>query len=209
MAEYKIQDTTLNAIANAINAKTGGTSAMTPAQMVAAIGTISGGGSSGYAKKSGSFILTSDYTYDARPYATYTGSILINTGLTKIEALVIWSEEWASGEVESNCFGLSAAFPDMPPTNDSVYNVGYYYASYSTMRNGTNNIYGSDGQGIIFNSLSNNIPEGSFGLRCHSANFPIRAGHTIKWEAWGKGTGGGGGSELPETVMGASIPLGD
>ena len=46
MAEYKIQDTTLNAIANAINAKTGGSSAMTPAQMVTAIGTISGGGGS-------------------------------------------------------------------------------------------------------------------------------------------------------------------
>lgn len=44
MAEYLIQDTTLDAIADAINAKTGGSSAMTPAQMVTAIGTISGGG---------------------------------------------------------------------------------------------------------------------------------------------------------------------
>lgn len=43
MAEYLIQDTTLDAIADAINAKTGGSSAMTPAQMVTAIGTISGG----------------------------------------------------------------------------------------------------------------------------------------------------------------------
>lgn len=46
MAEYLIQDTTLDAIADAINAKTGGSSAMTPAQMVTAIGTISGGGGS-------------------------------------------------------------------------------------------------------------------------------------------------------------------
>jgi len=44
MAEYLIQDTTLDAIADAINAKTGGSSAMTPAQMVTAIGSISGGG---------------------------------------------------------------------------------------------------------------------------------------------------------------------
>ena len=44
MVEYLIQDTTLDAIADAINAKTGGSSAMTPAQMVTAIGTISGGG---------------------------------------------------------------------------------------------------------------------------------------------------------------------
>lgn len=48
MAEYLIQDTTLDAIADAINAKTGGSSAMTPAQMVTAIGSIpTGGGSLG------------------------------------------------------------------------------------------------------------------------------------------------------------------
>ena len=44
MAEYLIQDTTLDDIADAINAKTGGSSAMTPAEMVTAIGSISGGG---------------------------------------------------------------------------------------------------------------------------------------------------------------------
>lgn len=43
MAEYLIQDTTLDAIADAINAKTGGSAAMTPAEMVTAIGMISGG----------------------------------------------------------------------------------------------------------------------------------------------------------------------
>lgn len=44
MSEFLIQSETLDAIADAINAKTGGTSAMTPAQMVTAIGNISGGG---------------------------------------------------------------------------------------------------------------------------------------------------------------------
>lgn len=43
MADYLIQESTLDAIADAINAKTGGSSAMTPAQMVTAIGSISGG----------------------------------------------------------------------------------------------------------------------------------------------------------------------
>lgn len=42
MAEYLIQDTTLDAIADAINAKTGGSSAMTPAQMAEAIASITG-----------------------------------------------------------------------------------------------------------------------------------------------------------------------
>lgn len=44
MAEYLIQDTTLDAIADAINAKTGDSSAMTPAEMVTAIESIGGGG---------------------------------------------------------------------------------------------------------------------------------------------------------------------
>jgi len=43
MAEYLIQSETLDDIADAINAKTGGSSAMTPAEMVTAIGSISGG----------------------------------------------------------------------------------------------------------------------------------------------------------------------
>ena len=47
MADYLIQDTTLDAIANAINAKTGGSSAMTPAQMVTAIAAIPSGGGGG------------------------------------------------------------------------------------------------------------------------------------------------------------------
>ena len=43
MAEYLIQDTTLDAIADAINAKTGGSSAMTPAEMVTEIAAIPSG----------------------------------------------------------------------------------------------------------------------------------------------------------------------
>lgn len=47
MAEYLIQDTTLDAIVEAINQKAGTQSAMTPAQMVTAIENIpSGGGGS-------------------------------------------------------------------------------------------------------------------------------------------------------------------
>lgn len=46
MAVYTIQDTTLTAIADAINAKTGGSSAMSPAQMATAIANIPSGGGS-------------------------------------------------------------------------------------------------------------------------------------------------------------------
>lgn len=46
MAEYLIQSETLDDIADAINAKTGGTSAMTPAEMVTEIESIQTGGGS-------------------------------------------------------------------------------------------------------------------------------------------------------------------
>ena len=63
MADYLIQDTTLDAIANAINAKTGGSSAMTPAQMVTAIGSISGGGGSSWVHQQ--YTLAEDWTTTA------------------------------------------------------------------------------------------------------------------------------------------------
>lgn len=71
MADYLIQNSTLDAIADAINAKTGGSSAMTPAQMVTAIGSISGGG--GMAPRP-----TSGYnTVTFMSYATYADNYLV------------------------------------------------------------------------------------------------------------------------------------
>lgn len=63
MAEYLIQSETLDDIADAINAKTGGSSAMTPAQMVTAIGSISGGGGGFSLLASGSYMLASQGSY--------------------------------------------------------------------------------------------------------------------------------------------------
>lgn len=54
MAEYLIQDATLTGIADAIRAKTGGSAAMTPAQMATEIGSIRTGG--------GGKVLLADYT---------------------------------------------------------------------------------------------------------------------------------------------------
>ena len=54
MAEYIIQDSTLTGIADAIRAKTGGSAAMTPAQMATEIGSIRTGG--------GGKVLLADYT---------------------------------------------------------------------------------------------------------------------------------------------------
>lgn len=185
MAWYRIAENVLDAIANAINAKTGHTAPMTPVEMVSEIQSIPTGSSSGYAKKSGSFVPATDYTYAGRADQTYAGGILIATGLSKIEAIIIWSEEWASGTETNNCFGLSMGFPGNPPTDTGVGNPSHYYSGQSFMHNGTNNLATSPAQGFFFHSMSSNIPEGSFGLRCHSTAFPIIAGHTIRWEAWG------------------------
>ena len=80
MADYLIQESTLDAIADAINAKTGGSSAMTPAQMVTAIGTILGGAPlSGITMTKGSFTVAS----------SIGGTISINHGLAKMPFMVI------------------------------------------------------------------------------------------------------------------------
>ena len=77
MADYIIQDSTLEDIADAIRAKTGGSSAMTPAQMVTAIGSISG---SGVESVEGTFTLTNDSSF---PTITH------NLGTTKIAGFVV------------------------------------------------------------------------------------------------------------------------
>lgn len=185
MSEYLIQDTTLDAIANAINAKTGGSSAMTPVEMVTAIAAIPSGGGSGCSKKTGSFVLAENYTYNALPTAAYTG-MLIDTGLAAVKAVIIWSEEWQAGTETNSCFGLSLGFDVGFGVAAAANDILHHYAGGSYMRNGSNNYYGTANQGLFFHSFSNSVPAGSFGIKCYNSSFPIRAGHTIRWEAWGE-----------------------
>lgn len=185
MAEYLIQGDTLDAIADAINAKTGGSSAMTPVEMVTAIAAIPSGGGSGYSKKTGSFVLAENYTYNSGVSTPYTG-MLIETGLSVVQAVIIWSEEWQAGTETNNCFGLSLGFDTGFGVVTGVNDILHYYAGSSYMRNGSNNYYGAFNQGLLFHSFSNSVPDGSFGVKVYNSNFPIRAGHTIRWEAWGE-----------------------
>lgn len=178
---YRILKSTLDDIADAIRAKTGGSAAMTPAQMVAAIGSISGG--SGYAKKTGSFTLAENYTYNSGVSTPYTG-MLIETGLSEVKAVMIWSEEWQAGTETNSCFGISVGF-DSGFGVVSGTDILHYYAGGSYMRNGGNNYYNTAGQGLFFHSFSNSVPAGSFGVKVYNSSFPMRAGHTIRWEAWG------------------------
>lgn len=88
MAEYLIQGETLDDIADAINAKTGGSSAMTPTQMVTAIGTISGGG--GSLPTSISKIDGGEFTFASETESTYR----INHTLGVVpKGFVIWTDD--------------------------------------------------------------------------------------------------------------------
>lgn len=71
MAEYLIQSKTLDDIADAINAKTGGSSSMTPAEMVEAIGSISSGGG-GLVIDEGTFTLASNAASYSVPHSLDT-----------------------------------------------------------------------------------------------------------------------------------------
>lgn len=66
MSEYRIQGETLDAIADAINAKTGKATALTPAQMVTEIGSISSGGIT----PAGTIQIAQNGTYNVTNYAS-------------------------------------------------------------------------------------------------------------------------------------------
>lgn len=188
MAEYKIQDTTLDAIADAINVKTGGSSAMTPAEMVTAIGSISGGGGSGYAKKTGSFVLTTNYAYESTlSSGSYSGSLLVDTGLSKIDAVILWTDEWSNKTMDS-ANGVGCYFVINKPIPVSGGNSpSAYYPSYGVFKANANYYYAYvDKGGIVLHSASADVPEGYFGFQVRSGAYPIKAGHTIRWEAWGE-----------------------
>lgn len=190
MAEYLIQDTTLDAIANAINAKTGGSSAMTPAEMVMEIAAIpSGGGSSGYAKKTGSFVLASDYTFSNSIANGYSGSLLVDTGLSKIAYVTLWVEEWLNqtlGDVTSA--GLYTATNMAARVGDNTGGPPFYIPAVGVLKNNATNYYFNDIIGGIVTHLvcPNDVPEGSFGFRCRSGAYGIKAGYTVRWEALGE-----------------------
>lgn len=169
----------------AANAKTGESDATLTDAVQTLVDGYGQGGGSGYAKKTGSFTLAENYTYNGGVSAPYTG-MLIETGLSVVQAVIIWSEEWQAGTETNSCFGLSLGFDVGFGITAGTSDILHYYAGSSYMRNGGNNYYNTAGQGLFFHSFSNSVPAGSFGVKVYNSSFPIRAGHTIRWEAWGE-----------------------
>lgn len=168
----------------AANTKTGESDTTLTDAVQTLINGYGQGGGSGYAKKTGSFTLTENYTYNNGVSTPYTG-MLIETGLSVVQAVIIWSEEWQAGTETNSCFGLSLGFDIGFGVVVNTSDILHYYAGGSYMRNGSNNYYNTYGQGLFFHSFSNSVPNGSFGVKVYNSNFPMRAGHTIRWEAWG------------------------
>lgn len=197
MAVDKLVDSTklnacLDAEANAIRAKTGGASDIPFdfannkgfADAIAAI--PSGGGSSGLQIKTGQFTLASDYSYTLNNVnGSYSGSILVATGLAKIKYVYIYSQEWWDDTETAVCFG-ACFFGDSNPVvfSNDAQTASIFGAALGVMRHATSKFYGTVRQSIVPHTSTNGVPDGSFGLRCHPG-YPIKAGHTLKWEAVG------------------------
>jgi len=120
MSEFLIQSETLDEIADAINAKTGGSSAMTPAEMVTAIGTISGGGSTPFVVSVDEYIHVENWLSDAlgntlnfcKTYLDYDNhprnfkiTYIENNQATIYNASVFWTYPNSASSTQGNgCF---------------------------------------------------------------------------------------------------------
>ena len=102
MAEYLIQGETLDDIADAINAKTGGTSPMTPVEMVSEIQSIQTGGGGGFSLlASGSYTLATQGT---------TVRIPVSFSGNPINVFVIYREN-VTGTAHTHAWAFMASLP--------------------------------------------------------------------------------------------------
>lgn len=127
MSSLIIQSGTLEDIADAIRAKTGGQSAMTPAEMITAIGTISGGSTSNitFTGNDLSYFLSSYYTALLRNAGEQASSNLASIMTTIFSHLNI-----TTSDINNLCFsGYSGA--TIPFTinllANSAYNTRYLF----------------------------------------------------------------------------------
>ena len=149
MAEYLIQDTTLDAIADAINAKTGGSSAMTPAEMATAIGSISGGGGE---LKTVEVTLTQDYAQSSSTSASVMALCASAVGTNNVLCYLSGGTSGKTNADMSTAFygGFSVQTPALTLSNQTK----------TIQFNGVSRIYGEENprdalQGV-YSSLSYN-----------------------------------------------------
>ena len=159
MADYLIQDTTLDAIADAINAKT-------PAEMVTAIESISGGGGgSGYQLlASGSYTYTGDAVQALSIPVSFTGNV---------------------------AFAYAVANEVIPDTNQSycflvIQGILPFLSFFSSQKIGV--VSAINTSGVIYTNAINpslNVEDGIFTLNRASNTYLIKP-NTYNWYIYGE-----------------------
>lgn len=142
----------------------------------------------GMIQKTGTFTLASDYTYATSLANGYSGSILVNTGLSKINSILLYTEEWLDKTLSANGVGCYFAINETIPVVASKTGPAGYYLSYGVFKANANFYYPYvDIGGIVLNAACpNDVPAGSFGFQCRSNAYPIKAGTTVHWKAIGE-----------------------
>lgn len=139
-----------------------------------------------YAVREGTYRLgEGDYEYTRSANAEYTGSILIETGLSEIVGVLCWDEAWVKRTQSRTCFGVFSFSGDGPAYGTSQAAPYYYGAGYSLIATASNWLQLNGNAGPILHQMHSSVPEGSFGIKTH-AGFPIKAGAELHWIAWGR-----------------------
>ena len=164
MAEYLIQDTSLEAIADAINAKTGGSSAMTPAEMAAAIGSISGGGG-GIQSASGEINLA---------YANSNTNLVVSGLSFEPQAFMVFANATTTKTMGAfQFFGFTETYININNSGPSQRRLSI------ALNNLPNSLMDYDARPII-----NYITSDGFNVSPAVSNYVFDTGATYYWTAW-------------------------
>ena len=170
MADYLIQDTTLDAIANAINAKTGHTAPMTPVEMVSEIQSIPTGGG-GSLPSVISKIDGGTFTYASDSSAT--NNPIIHSLGEKPKGYIVWSDYVMQNNTgfATDCLMFSYGIGLPWNNNGNMNTVGYSYYMYRRPA------------GSVSERNSGELELNSSQIILNvNANF--HGGSTYKWLAW-------------------------
>lgn len=137
MGTKTIQDSTLTDIADAIRSKTGGSSAMTPAEMVTEIGSIqTGGGDTGDFTHLDTFTLSEDVAYldiDISAYNYKEFAIVVDASGTGADYLYICPSKTSNYAVykSGNAYSFIAVLVLTDSGEIGNYSMGKYVSGFS------------------------------------------------------------------------------
>ena len=164
MAEYLIQDTTLDAIADAINAKTGGSSAMTPAQMVTEIGSIPSGGGGGL-----QLLASGSYTN-----ASTTTAVTIPVSYSGTAKMVLVTKD----EVDADLGEMIAWWYLVNYEPSRAFNIFGVINSITRYKTATGN------PTTLFSNSSTTLTSTTIRVAQYGPSYPVQSGD-YNWYIWG------------------------